>query len=173
MKKIEFALESFKNIQELIRFIDQKSAAVLVIAGIVFTAFIESSKNLSVVNVSETNIFGVLAMIFGLGTVVTLTIVIIITIFDVLKPRLAKNYKKNEHSLYYFEHIEQLGKKGLEIEYEELKDDDDKMLKYINDQQFEVARILAKKTKGLSISFNWLFYSIIFLAAFILTSNQI
>ena len=46
MEKQEFALESFKNIQQLIQFTDQKSGAILVVSGLVLTVFLEFSKNL-------------------------------------------------------------------------------------------------------------------------------
>ncbi|ESS66027.1 hypothetical protein MGMO_216c00020 [Methyloglobulus morosus KoM1] len=46
MEKQNFALESIKNIQELIRFIDQKSGAVLLVSGLIMTAFLEFSKEL-------------------------------------------------------------------------------------------------------------------------------
>jgi len=41
MDKTTFAFESFKNIQDLIKFADQKSSAVLVVAGLTFTGYIQ------------------------------------------------------------------------------------------------------------------------------------
>ena len=108
MEKENFALESFKNIQELIRFIDQKSGAVLVIAGLAFTGYIEFAKNLRFVTFEEVNFLGVVSFLSGLVTIIYLLYVVWISIFKVLKPRLAKNYKNGEHSLFYFEHLSQL-----------------------------------------------------------------
>ena len=168
MKKIEFALESFKNIQELIRFIDQKSGAVLVIAGLAFTAYVEFVKNLNFTPLNEASFIGVICFISSLATVLNLLIVAWISIFQVLKPRLAKNYSKDEHSLFYFEHLSKLGKDGVKTDFESLSES--KMLENILDQQFEVSRIMEQKTEYLGRSFNFLFASIISLVIFIITS---
>lgn len=168
MEKENFAIESFKNIQELIRFIDQKSAAVLVIAGLSFTGFIEFAKNLSFVPMKEADFFGIVCFLSGSITVISLIAVLWVSIFRVLKPRLAKNYKQDEHSLFYFEHLSQLGKEQTLVEYQNLNSD--LILKNIIDQKFEVSKIMEQKTGFLSISFNFLFASIISLIVFILTS---
>jgi hypothetical protein len=47
MDRITYALESFKNIQDLIKFTDQKSSAVLVVIGLVFTAFVQYIEKLT------------------------------------------------------------------------------------------------------------------------------
>ncbi len=168
MKKLEFALESFKNIQELIRFIDQKSGAVLVIAGLAFSGYIEFVKGLKLVSIDKVGFLNVICFLSSLATIVCLIIVIWISIFKVLKPRLAKNYTNDEHSLFYFEHLSKLGKQGATSEFENLTKT--LMLKQIIDQQFEVSQIMEKKTKYLGISFNILFASVILLMIFILTS---
>ncbi|GAB5424210.1 MAG: hypothetical protein Crog4KO_13570 [Crocinitomicaceae bacterium] len=168
MKKEEFALESFKNIQELIRFIDQKSGAVLVIAGLAFTGYIEFVDELQFVPIDEAGFLGVTCFLSGLCTVLCLIAVIWISIFKVLKPRLAKNYSAGEHSLFYFEHLSKLGKASTLAEYGSLTDD--KMLKQLIDQQFEISQIMEKKTENLGLSFNFLFASIIALVVFVLTS---
>jgi len=169
MKNIEFALESFKNIQELIRFIDQKSGAVLVIAGLVFTGYIEFLKDLDFSN--SFSFWGIITLISSIATLISLVVVIYISIFQVLKPRLAKNYQKDEYSLFYFEHLSNLGKEKLNNEYKSVNEDD--MLKYVVDQQFEISKILEQKTDKLGLSFNLLFVSIISLITFIISSIQL
>ena len=159
MERIDFVLASFKNIQELIRFIDQKSGAILVLSGILFTGYISFIKRLIFCQFDEISFINVLVFIASLSTVISLIVVIYISIFKVLKPRLAENYQPDEFSLFYFEHIHKLGKTKVLKEYELL--DDEKMMKYIIDQQHQVSLILDKKTKALGISFNWLFYSLI------------
>lgn len=171
MEKKDFALESFKNIQELIRFIDQKAGAVLVIAGLIFSAFIEFAKNLEFISFNDANFLGIISFLFGLLSIINLIIVIWISIFKILKPRLAKNYSANEHSLYYFEHLSKLGKENTLKEFENLNDES--MLKHIIEQQFEVSQIMKKKTKYLGKSFNYLFASIISVIIFIISSTSI
>lgn len=171
MEKIQFAIESFKNIQELIRFTDQKSGAVLVIAGLIFTALIDSILGLEFVGCSDWNLFSVLTFVFGLSSIVTLAIVLYISIFKVLKPRLAQNYEINDYSLFYYEHLAFLGKENIQQKYNDL--DNSEMLKQINEQQFEVSNILKEKTKSLGMSFSVLFFSIISFVLFLLTSKQV
>ena len=154
MEKENFALESFKNIQELIRFIDQKSGAVLVIAGLAFTGYIEYAKDLQFVSIQEVDFIGILCFLSSLITIGCLVFVIWISIFKVLKPRLAKNYANDEHSLFYFEHLSQLGKEQTLTEYKNLNDVS--ILKNIVDQQFEVSKIMEQKTEFLGKSFNYL-----------------
>ncbi len=169
MKKIEFALESFKNIQELIRFIDQKSGAILVLVGLFFTGYINFIKDLEFTQIKEANFWEFIVFVTSCLTLICLTRVIYISIFNVLKPQLAKNYKEDEFSLFYFEHLHALGKEKVNEEYQELKEDN--MIKYIIDQQYEVSKILDSKTSELGKSFNWLFASLVSLASFILFTN--
>jgi hypothetical protein len=168
MKKVEFALESFKNIQELIRFIDQKSGAVVVIAGLAFTAYVEFIKNLDFATLSEVSYIGIICFISSFVTVIGLFGVVWISIFQILKPRLAKNYSSEELSLFYFEHLSKLGKVDVKTEFNNLTES--KMLENILDQQFEISQIMEQKTENLRRSFNFLFTSIISLMIFILTS---
>jgi hypothetical protein len=109
-----------------------------------------------------------LAQMKKLNYQVTPVLVIWISIYKVLKPRLAKNYSESEHSLYYFEHLSKLGKESTLTEYGNLNEE--LMLKQIVDQQFEVSQIMEKKTKNLGISFNFLFASILSVIIFSLTS---
>lgn len=172
MKKHEFALESFKNIQELIKFTDQKSGAVLVVAGFILTAFLELAKDLTFSN--SISAVGILTFIFGLCTVGFLISVIYISICLVIKPRLANNYNPNEHSLYYFEHLAKMGRDLINSEFDNLNiEDHPLMLKNILDQTFVVSEVLTKKIKYVERSMNMLFYSVLSLLAFILTTKLV
>lgn len=167
MEKHDFALESFKNIQELIRFIDQKSGAVLLVSGLILTAFLEYSKELGFdyKNISYTGFF---TFLFGMTTIFLLVYVIYLSIFKILRPRLAKYYPDSE-SLIYFEHLAAMDRTVIPERFNNLTDDI--ILKNITDQIFEISKILTSKTNELHNSMNYLFYSIPSLLAFILTSR--
>ncbi len=168
--KINFALESYRNIQELIKFSDQKSGAILVVIGFELTIFTEFIKNLEFISsLYNLDIISFLTFITSIITGVTLIYVVYLLIFKVLKPRLAKNYSENEFSIFYFEHISKLGKIELEKKYESLTNEF--ALKKINDQQFEISKTLQEKTKFISQSFYLLFISILFLCVFILLTT--
>ena len=169
MDKISYALESFKNIQDLIKFADQKAGSILVVMGLIFTAFVQYLGNLTF---SLTNItfIGVLTFIAGIVTIICLSYVIYYSIFKILKPRLAKNYLERELSTFYFEHISKEGK-NIHTRFETISKEI--MLKDILDQKIEVSNILNEKNQNLAISFVWLFFSLIASMTFILLSIQL
>jgi hypothetical protein len=171
MDKQSFALKSFKNIQELIRFVDQKSNGVLLVSGLILTAFLEFSKGL-LFSFSPVSLAGVLAFLFGSATVVSLIYVIYVSIFKILRPQLAKSYSVTEASLLYFKHLADIKDKAIvRKEFKNLTDDS--ILEIIADQVFEISRILDTKIIELYKSMNYLFFSIASLLAFILTSRFI
>jgi len=143
MDNQSFALESFKNIQELIRFVDQKSNGVLLVSGLILTAFLEFSKGL-VFSFSSVSLAGFLTFVFGATTIGLLSYVIYISIFKILRPQLAKNYSSNEASLLYFKHLAEIKDKTL-LQQRFKKLNDDSILESISDQIFEVSRILDVK----------------------------
>jgi len=163
MGKTEFALETFKNLQELVKFIDQKTGATLVISGLILTIYLNLSKNLVFVDINSMNIIKLIIFVSSLTTLISIFIVIHKAI-KILKPRLATNYNDGEKSIFYFEHISTLGKDEILDSYKEI--DENTMLKYIIEQQYEVSLILEKKTKDLKVTFNYLFVSIVSLVIF-------
>lgn len=169
MDKISYALESFKNIQDLIKFADQKAGAILVVIGLIFTAFVQYLGNLSF-SVTNTSFIGVLTFIAGIGTIICLSFVIYYSIFKILKPRLAKNYLDFELSTFYFEHISKESK-NIHAKFETITEEI--MLKDILDQKIEVSKILNEKNQNLTFSFVWLFFSLISSMIFILLSIQL
>jgi len=169
--RLTFALESFKNIQDLIKFVDQKSGAILVVTGLIFTGYIQFVEGLIFVEPNKVGLLGKLTFLASLSTFICLFLVVYINIFKVLKPRKAKNYKKDESSLFYYEHIFDTGKVEILNRYESIEEN--VMLKNIIDQQHEIAGILKLKTHALNKSLNWLFASVLSVMMFILLSNQL
>ena len=171
MDKQSFALESFKNIQELIRFMIDKSNGVLLVSGLILTAFLEFSKAL-VFSFSSVSLAGFVTFVFGATTTGLLSYVIYVSIFKILRPQLAKSYSSNETSLLYFKHLAEI--QDRVILQEKFKDiTDDSIIESIADQIFEVSRILDVKIIELHKSMNYLFYSIASLLTFILISRFI
>jgi len=171
MDRIAYSIESFKNIQDLIKFADQKAGAVLVLTGLILSEYIQFLGGLKLSGFEHITFLGVLTFITSCITFSSLLIVLFMTIFDVLKPKIAKHYDKEELSLFYYEHICHAGKNKVATEYENI--DEKIMLKNIIDQQHEISVILKRKTFALSIIFNWLFVSIVSVILFIFLSNQL
>lgn len=171
MDKTTFAIEAFKNIQDLIKFVDQKAGAVLVVAGLIFTGYVNFLSELSLATSKSITVIGVLVFLASLATTICLTMVITIIIFKVLNPRNAKHYKSKELSLFYYEHIFQTGKEKVFEKYKTI--DEETILKNIIDQQYEVSNILKEKTIELGKSLKWLFFSIVSVMIFIIFSKLI
>lgn len=167
MEQQNFALESFKNIQELIRFIDQKSGAVLLVSGLIMTAFLEFSKDL-IFNFKSITPTGAFTFLFGVSTVLLLIYVIYLSIFKILRPRLAKFYSDGD-SLFYFGHLAHMDRNNMLDNFKNI--DDQAMLKNLSEQIFEASRILNTKTNELHNSMKYLYFSMLSLLAFILTSR--
>lgn len=171
MDKINFAFESFKNIQDLIKFVDQKSSAVLVVIGLIFTGYIQFLQGLTFSLSEGLTFYGIVTFIASISTLTSLLMVVYVSIFKVLKPRKAKHYSKGETSLFYYEHLAKVGKENVFETYKTI--DNDIMLKNIIDQQHEVSKILNEKTTELGKSFNWLFASIVSVILFVIFSIQL
>lgn len=169
MDKINYALESFKNIQDLIKFADQKAGAVLIVVGLIFTAFVQYIEKLTF-STDNATVIGTITFLSGLVTLVCVVVVLYYSVFRILKPRFAKNYQEGELSTFYFEHISK-DNKVLHEKYENLSDEG--MLKDIIDQQIEVSNILNEKNENLAKSFIWLFAAFFASMVFIILSNQL
>lgn len=169
MDKINYALESFKNIQDLIKFADQKAGAVLIVVGLIFTAFVQNIEKLTF-STDNATVIGTITFLSGLVTLVCVVVVLYYSVFKILKPRFAKNYQEGELSTFYFEHINK-DNKALHEKYENLSGEG--MLKDIIDQQIEVSNILNEKNENLAKSFIWLFAAFFASMVFIILSNQL
>lgn len=166
-----FTLESFKNIQELIKFTDQKSGGVLVVAGLELTVFLNVVDKL----IFKTNSFGVYSVVvFVLGVITAglLIAIVYVSVFKVLRPQLANHYSGNEASLFYFNHLASMTDKTAM--FEQFKNvDDNLILRNLTDQIFEVSKIMNRKTNALHCSMNLLFYSMVSIVLFILVTRFI
>ena len=169
MRKIEFALESFKNIQDLIKFTDQKSGGVLVIAGLELTIFLSCIDKLDFKH-SYLSPIAIAVIILGIITVFLFTYTLYLSIFKILRPRLANHYSGQDISLFYFNHLASMtDKTGMFNQFNSVTDD--LILRNLTDQIFEVSKILNTKINELHKSMNFLFYSVISLLTFILVSR--
>lgn len=169
MDKITYSLESFKNIQDLIKFADQKAGAVLIVVGLIFTAFVQYLENLAFSTKTITPL-SMLTFLSGFATILCVSVVLYYSIFKILKPRFAKNYQAGELSTFYFEHISKMNKE-IHKKYETINDES--ILKDIIDQQIEVSNILNEKNKNLAKSFTWLIAAFSASMLFIILSIQL
>jgi hypothetical protein len=169
MDKYAFTLESYKNIQELIRFTDQKSGGVIVVAGLELTVFLNFIDKLGF-NKDYTSLASVAVFLFGIITAILLAITIYISIFKVVRPRLANQYNAYEISLFYFNHL--ASAKNKTVMFNQFNNvTNDSILRNLTDQIFEVSKIMTAKTNGLYYSMTTLLYSMLTLSLFILVSK--
>ena len=176
MDKDELMLHNHNNIQELIRFIDQKAGALLVIYGFIFTATIEFAKDLKFINPFELKkgwdtFHSILLFTDGLFLLAILIYQIYFILFDVIKPRQAKNYTQDEASVLYFSHISKWSKDHFVNQYKNISDVDIKneMLKQI----YEISCIMSQKSENFNSILKYLFATIFLLLVFIYLSQTI
>lgn len=174
MSRVQFALENFRNIQELIRFIDQKAGAIIIVYGFILATFIEFAKKLLFINPIElTNLQDILLSLFifvsGLILMIMLLYQLYFVLFKIIRPRLAKNYSENEYSIFYFEHISYMNREKLFNDFKNITED--RMLDEILGQVYEISDIMREKTESLSEAIKYFFFSILLLLIFILLIN--
>lgn len=174
MEKESFLIEDFKNIQELIRFNDQKAAAILVVCGIILTVFIEVSKKLTfasieALKISEDLAIGVTTFVFGIMFCVTIVLILYQCIFNILKPKFANHYTNGDTSILYFEHIANRTKADFKTEIENV--DDDSIIENLTDQIYETSKILLSKSKACALIMNLVFANILILLFYIFFSS--
>ncbi|WP_208592339.1 hypothetical protein [Gracilibacillus suaedae] len=180
MSKLDILIYNYTNIQELIRFMDQKAGALLVVYGFLFTATIEFAKNLDFINpFTYSNDFKIVISIFtflvGFSLTILLTYQVYIVIFKVIKPREAIGYTQEENSIIYYKHISTLKKNEYLDHIKQLpeieSDLEDTLQKELSSQIHEISRIMAYKSEKFNFVLNILFLSIFLLLLFILLSN--
>jgi len=165
MDRVEYLKASFLNIQELIRFTDQKVASALVVSGIEIGIFYEISKRM-VISIASISVLPIISAILGAAFVVTMILILCTSIFGVLRPRTAKHYKGSEYSTFYFEHIARCDKATLKAATRDL--DNETQEAELADQLYEVSKILDKKNRSCSRVLALLFASILILGAYVL-----
>jgi hypothetical protein len=170
MNKNDLAQYNHSNIQELIRFIDQKAGALLVIYGFILTALVEYSKDLIFINPFKLSKFpdifiSMLLFLAGAWILFLMLYQIYVVIFKIIRPRKAVNYTQEEISTIYFNHISKSKKEDFIKLYTELPDD--KVQKELLDQIYEVSCILSQKSENFNSILKWLYTSIISMLLFI------
>jgi hypothetical protein len=166
--KHKISLELFKNIQQLIQFIDQKSGAVLLVAGFILSAFLEISTKLSF-NLANMTIAAYATLILGVITVLLLTYVIYIAIFKIIRPRSPNICHNTQFSLFYFKHLAIMDKQKIFEHFNNLNEET--ALNHLTDQIHEVSKILDQKILELHSAMQYLFLAIVALLAFVFVSR--
>lgn len=169
----EFGLENFKNIQEIIKFTDQKAGFLLVVYGFVLTAFIEASKDLVFCNPVNCAsrieaVQSIFTFIVGFILIIAIAYQFYILIFRILKPRSANHYKNNELSLFYFGHICKMEPVEFSDKFDNLNDESIKV--EIKKQIYEVSKIAAMKTKSFNHCLFFIMPTVFLIVAFCLLS---
>lgn len=178
MDKNDLLQFNHSNIQELIRFIDQKAGALLVIYVFLFTATIEFAKDLKFVNPfafeSLPEIFSSsIVLLLGLGIIALLMYQVYVVLFEVIKPRNAKSYTQEEQSIVYFEHISKRTKEDFINHFEQIPENtiNEVIQKEMTQQVYEISCIMSQKSEKFNSVLKYLFISTFLLLAFIFFGN--
>lgn len=150
MDKINYAFENFKNLQDLIKFIDQKANFLLAVYAVLFTTFVSFAKDLNFINPFSAYsgykaLFSLSVLLSGLAFIGYTGWQIYLILFKIIKPRKAENYGITDDSNFYYEHITGKTKEAFMTSISFTANDDEKIFKEISSQIYEVARILKKK----------------------------
>lgn len=180
MNKHELLQFNHSNIQDLIKFIDQKAGALLIIYGFLFTATIEFAKDLEFINPFMLNepiksLFSIITFISGLAIIILLIYQIYIVLFEIIKPRGAKNYTQEEQSIIYFDHISKRSKTEFLSYFNQISDDDfgEIIEKELIQQVYEISCIMKSKSEKFNEVLKFLFISVFLLLTFILFSRLV
>ena len=166
--KSNLALENLKNIQEMIRHIDQKVYLTLVVYGFLITIYLEEAKTLIFKNpfsfLGIKCFMSLMTFASGLFFCVSIIIQIYFILFKIICSRNAKNYKEKESNcLFYFEHIKKMGKQKF---LKKFKNSEIKLLDDILTQIYEVSCIFEKKSRNYNKLLKYIFLSIVSLIIF-------
>jgi hypothetical protein len=170
MDKEELMLHNHTNIQELIRFIDQKAGALLVIYGFIISATIEFAKDLQFIDTLAFN--NILLFIVGFLLLALLIYQVYFVLFEIIKPRQAKSYTtQDQASVLYFDHISNRTKEQYVLHYENISDVEIKneMLAQI----YEISCIMSQKSKNFNSILKYLFVTILLLLLFIYLTKTV
>lgn len=148
MSKLEFAIENFKNTQELIRFIDQKANILLAIFGVIFSVFLTQITDYKFTD--SYSFFDFLAFVLIILIMILGIIEIIMLMCKVIIPRKANNYNNTYKSLFYYGHIVEMEKEDFITKSNDLDEKD--MLAILLHQVYTVSKIAERKSKYYRIS---------------------
>lgn len=176
MDKDDFMLHNYTNIQELIRFIDQKAGALLIIYGFIFTATIEFAKDLKFIDPFALNsgwdtFQSILLFADGFLLLGLLIYQVYFILFEVIKPRQAKNYTQEERSVLYFDHISKWSKEQFVINVVNISNEEIK--KEFLGQIYENSCILSQKSDKFNSILKYLFVTMFCLLLFIYLSKAL
>jgi len=168
MDKVLYAIENFKNMQELIRFADQKAGAIIVVYGFILSMAFETSKPLVFFVPDRTNVnaLGVVTFVVGAVLVYLIATQIFYIFNSILKPRLAKNYNNSESCLYYFEHVAATDKAEVMSCFSNM--DEKTMISDVASQIYEVSNTLNTKMLTVNNAINKLIHVFLCMFAFML-----
>ena len=142
-------VEVFKNIQELIRFTDQKAGVLILAQGVLLGIFARHSSTSYIPDALDSNLCvcsGAFWSIIPPSIFLLASLfVIFFTIIGVLKPRLASNYEHKEPSLIYFEHIASMTKTEFITCWDTLGENQKDLEMHYAEQIHEISKILKKK----------------------------
>lgn len=163
MPKLTFSLENLKNIQEMIRYADQKAGAVLVVYGFFITIYIEIGKNLSLALYNNT-MFGIFTFIIGCMSGILILHEVTYLFLKVIRPRLANGYDTEEKCIYYFEHVACCSKEELIETIMNIEEGN--MVSEIATQIHENSKVLTRKLFAIKSAINRLIASGILVATY-------
>jgi len=158
MNKTDYLALSLNNIQELIKFTDQKISAVLIVCGIEITIFVEISKEFSLSRLALTSL-SIICLLSAILFIIVVLAILFLCIFKVLKPRFAKHYNHKSYSMFYFEHIALNSKRKFKKAAKE--SNENSQITELCDQLYEISKILHKKNIYCASAMNLLFCSIV------------
>jgi hypothetical protein len=176
MDKDELLIHNHTNIQELIRFIDQKAGALLVIYGFILTVSVELAKDLVFIDPLKLKtvwdtVQSILLFAVGFSLLALLIYQVYFVLFEIIKPRMAKKYTQEEFSVLYFDHISQKNKDEFVNLYENISTVDIKKEMLI--QIYEISCIMSQKSEKFNSILKFLFWTIFLLLLFIYLSKAV
>lgn len=161
-----YCLDNFKNIQELIKFADQKASGLLVVYGFLITIFINFFTDSEFISIQEATIKEWITLVLGLIFCITMIVQIFYIVFKVIFPRRASNYYNEVNCTFYYEHISKMKKTDF-IDF--IKSEDiDENIESIASQIYEVSKILDKKHENIRIAVILLVFSVISLVGYVI-----
>jgi hypothetical protein len=163
MDRDTFVMEGLKNMQELIRFMDQKAGAAFLFCSLTLTVFVEISKRLQFSG--HPNLIGIVSLISGSIFLIILLWEYHTLIIRIVRPRLARHYGDGNTSTFYFEHIAKMKKE----EYVQAISTCEITSEIVH-QSYEVASALNEKINRLSSAIKGLYFMVVALMAFAISA---
>jgi hypothetical protein len=160
----KYEIDSFKNIQELIRFSDQKAGVMLVVQGVFMTLFFRSfGPSLEVLSlvgkVDRSTYMTYTVAVISILFVVSGALVFWLCLHCVIRPKLAGEDVKCPGPLFYFETISRMSPRNFERNYNKLNEEE--VESQILEQTHIIAERMTEKTGKLNHAADCLLFSIL------------